>query len=332
VLSEFYIARADQQGRNMLGTGPYRVREFNPGERAVLETDSPSLPPVLNFHAIPRAEHRLEALLAGRIDAAAGLEQTDNPPAQTPDLHWLSEVNTLSVMAYLNSAAGIFAHPEARLAANLAIDRERLIAEVYAGQAVAARSIVSPWHTGFATAGLPPIPHDPDTARRLLDAIKAPRAILLRTPDHMPERAPAITACIARDLAAVGFEPVIETEHDRPLYARQIADKQMGDVALFDSSPHVTFRVMDDKISSQSRALWWQGYRDEQADSLFAKARTAADPDASTQAYGEVLARLQANPPWLYLVHPVALAARRHGTPALTLDAKGVLSPLPRNR
>jgi peptide/nickel transport system substrate-binding protein len=328
VLSEFYIARNDGAGRPLLGTGPYRVRAFSAGQ-AVLEPHRPDLP-TLTFRAIPRAEDRLEALLAGRIDAAAGLEQADHPPRQGEELHWLSAVNTLSVMAYLNSAQGVFTHPAARLAANLAVDRARLIEEVYAGQAVAASSIVSPWHTGFAQGDLAPIPHDPDRARRLLDTVVGPRDILLRTPDHMPERAPAITACIARDLAAVGFAPRIEMEHDRPLYARQIANKQMGDVALFDSSPHVTFRVMDDKISARSRALWWQGYEDEQADTLFTAARAAPETDRRARLYGRTLARLQDNPPWLYLVHPVALAARRHGTPPLFLDAKGVLSPLPR--
>ena len=328
VLSEFYIARRDGAGRAILGTGAWRVAAFTPGETATLTPIDPAQP-TLTFTAMTRAEDRLAALRAGAIDAAAGLEQADEPPTETPDLTWLHTVNTLSVMAYLNCTAGAFADPRARLAANLAIDRARLIAEVYGGRALAANTVVSPWHTGHAEAGLESLPFDPERAGALLATTDGPREIIIRTPDHMPERAPAIAARIARDLAAVGFQPRIECIADRPGYARAIAAKDMGDLAIFDSSPHVTFRVLDDNISSATQALWWQGFADAETEALFATARASQDPDRAA-AYGRVLARLNAAPPWLYLVHPVALAAQRPGTFPLTLDAKGVLSPLPR--
>lgn len=324
VLSEFYLVRHDAQHRPLIGTGPYRVLDFAAGATAVLCPLNPSLPG-LTLRAVPRAQDRLEALLLGTVDAAAGLEQADAPPRKDGSLIWHRTVNTLSVMAYLDCSKGAFADPQARLAANLALDRERLIADVYGGDALSARTVVSPWHTGFAEAALPPIPHDPMRAKDLLDKAGGPAEILIRTPDHMPERAPAIARHIADDLAAVGFAPRIAVEQDRPAYARQIAEKQMGDMALFDSSPHSTFRVLDDKISGRTRALWWQGYADSCADELIAAARYAVNDRAA--AYGAALARLHQAPPWLYLVHPVALAAQAHGTPPLTLDAKGLLLP-----
>ena len=324
VLSEFYLVRHDAHHRPVVGTGPYRVLDFSAGEATVLAPLDPSLPP-LTLHAMTKAEDRLEAVLQGRVNAAAGLEQADVPPHKDGSLIWHSAVNTLSVMAYLDCSQGAFADPLARLAANLALDRGRLIAEVYGGDAIAARTVVSPWHTGFAEAKLPPIPYDPARAKDLLDKAGGPSEILIRTPDHMPERAPAIARHIADDLAAVGFSPTIAVEHDRPAYARQIAEKQMGDMALFDSSPHSTFRVLDDKISGRTRALWWQGYADARADELIAAARHAVDDREA--AYGAALARLHQAPPWLYLVHPVALAAQAHGTPPLALDAKGLLLP-----
>jgi len=69
----------------------------------------------------------------------------------------------------------------------------------------------------------------------------------------MPERAGDITRFVVASMEAVGLKAVIEVEADRRAYARQVGlDKNIGDLALFDSSPHSTYRVLDDKISSVS--------------------------------------------------------------------------------
>jgi peptide/nickel transport system substrate-binding protein len=141
----------------------------------------------------------------------------------------------------------------------------------------------------------------------------------------MPERAPEIARFIADALDRIGFHVAIETETDRPDYARQIGRKRIGDLAIFDSSPHSTFRVLDDKISSAQRAVWWQGYHDDAAQALIAAANAAVTPAARSAAYAACLRRLHDAPPWLYLVHPIALAAARPGAPPLSLDAKGTL-------
>ena len=99
----------------------------------------------------------------------------------------------------------------------------------------------------------------------------------------------------------------------------------MGDAAIFDSSPHSTFRVLDDKISGDSRAVWWQGVTDAEADAAFATARHITDTDARAQAYGALLAHLHAAPPWAYLFHPVLRLGHVVGLTGLTLDHKGIL-------
>jgi peptide/nickel transport system substrate-binding protein len=141
----------------------------------------------------------------------------------------------------------------------------------------------------------------------------------------MPERSPEISRFVAAALERIGFRVTIETEADRPEYARQVGRKRIGDLAIFDSSPHSTFRVLDDKISSAQRAVWWQGYHDDEVQALIAAANDALAPAARAAAYGACLRRLRQNPPWLYLVHPIALAAARRGAPPLALDAKGTL-------
>ncbi len=324
IFSEFYICREDAAGRPILGTGRYRVAAFTAHQFARLEPVAGALRP-LTVHCVPGAEARYDQLKAGQVDAALNLERMHAAVDFDPRFQWGRAVNTLSVMYYLNCSAGLFAAPEARLAANHAVDRTRLIAEIFQGLGAEAATIVSPFHLGMAEP-IAPIPYDPDRARRLIDSVGGPAAIVLRTPLHMPERAPEISCFVAQSLEEIGLSVTIETETDRPEYARQVGRKAIGDMAIFDSSPHSTYRVLDDKISARNRAVWWQGYEDAETEALIRAANAAVTDDARERAYAAALRRLNANPPWLYLFHPVEIFAARPDCAGLGIDQKGVLT------
>ncbi len=320
IFCEFYICRTDGDGRPVLGTGPYRVTDFDAGVSARLSGARDIL--VL---AQPDAAERYRMLRDGEADAALNLERMHDTPDFDPALQWGKAVNTLSVMYYLNCAQGIFADPRARLAANLAVDRTQLITEIFGGLAREATTIVSPFHLGMRDPP-PAIAHDPAAARRLLDTIGGSCDITLRTPLYMPDRAPQISRFVADCLGEIGFAVTIETETDRPEYARQVGRKQIGDLAIFDSSPQSTYRVLDDKISSRNKAVWWQGFEDAETERLIGAANGAIAPDAREAAYSACLKRLNVNPPWLYLLHPVDIFAARREIPGLAIDPKGVLT------
>ncbi|MGG5819157.1 ABC transporter substrate-binding protein [Falsiroseomonas sp. HW251] len=326
VLAEFFCARAAAGGDALLGTGPYRVEAHEPRVMADLRAVDPARRPArLVLRAIPSPEARHDAVLVGEADAATNLERMARAPRGADGLIWGEAANTLSVMYYLNCRRGLFASAEARLAANLAVDVDAIVNEVFHGLGVPAATIVSPFHLGFREAGVAPIPHDPDRAKALF-AKAGGGEVVLRTPLHMPERAPAISAMVARDLERAGLSVRVETEADRPDYARQCGRGEMGDLAIFDSSPNSSFRVLDDKISATTRGQWWQGYEDPALEPLIAAARRCVDDAARARAYGRCLARLRENPPWLYLFHPVELFAARPGVAGLSLDHRGVLS------
>ncbi len=327
IFSEFYICRLDPAGSPVLGTGRYRVTEFEAGKRAVLEraggrSGTARIVAVSERHA----NARYEALKRGAVDAVLNLERVDERLVFDEDVAWGRAVNTLSVMYYLNCQQGIFRSPEARLAVNHAVDTALISDEIFHGLAVPSSTIVSPFHLGAARAELSPIGYDPAKARELLEGVDASETIRLRTPTFMPERAPEVSRFVAAALEAVGLKVEIETELDRPEYARQIGRKEMGDMAIFDSSPHSTYRILNDKISSKTKAVWWQGYDDPQTEALIETANQAVDDEARDVAYARCLTRLHRNPPWLYLVHPVDVFAARKGIGGLSIDHKGTLN------
>ncbi|MDH7800774.1 MULTISPECIES: ABC transporter substrate-binding protein [unclassified Rhizobium] len=327
IFSEFYLCRFDAAGRPILGTGRYRVMEFEPLKHAVLERvrDEPS-PLIITVLAEKSADLRYDQLKGGLVDAALNLERVEGRLAFDDAFQWGKAVNTLSVMYYLNCNEGIFRSANARLAVNHAVDTVAMAQQIFHGLAVPSSSIVSPFHLGMAKADLTPIAYDPEKAKRLLDGVETGGRIRLRTPTCMPERAPEMSRFVAEALEAVGLAVDIETEPDRPEYARQIGRKDMGDMAIFDSSPHSTYRILNDKISSETKAVWWQGYDDAETETLIKTANRAVSDAEREATYARCLTRLHRAPPWLYLVHPVDVFAARKGIGGLWIDHKGTLN------
>lgn len=327
IFSEFYICRLDDDGRPLLGTGRYHVLEYEPQQRVLLQkSKGASGPERILALAEKNADIRYEHLRSGHVDAASNLERIDGALDFSPNYQWGKAVNTLSVMYYLNCSEGIFQSPAARLAVNHAVDKQAIADDIFHGLAVPSSTVVSPFHLGCAKAKLSPIPFDPEKARRLLDGLDTSGEIELRTPTYMPERAPEISRFVAASLEAVGLKVSINTVLDRPEYARKIGRKDMGDMAIFDSSPHSTYRILNDKISSATKAVWWQGYDDSQTEALIAAANNTVEDADREQAYAYCLTRLQQNPPWLYLVHPVDVFAARKDLQGLSIDHKGTLN------
>jgi peptide/nickel transport system substrate-binding protein len=334
VLNDFWPCRINKLGQPIIGTGIYRVTEFERRDgtgKATLQLICPSQSSSHPKHVVaihePSGEKRLQLLRDGHVDAALNLERVEDLGVLdfSPSSIWGRVTSTLSAIYYLNCTNGTFASPEARLAANLAVDNAALVEEVYQGFASPAATVVSPFHLGHREAGLQPIPYDPAAAREILQHHDITAPIILRTPVYMPEHAQKISRFVASALEAVGFTVKIELETNRPEYARSIGlRKNVGDLALFDSTPNTTFRVLDDKISSANNATWWLGYHDEEFQPLFAKARTEVTGHDRARAYAACLERVQQNPPWLYVTHPHVVWASRPGV-VVDVGPSGVL-------
>ncbi len=327
IFSEFYIARPDSAGRSILGTGPYRVTTFTPRESVTLEPARAGGGPArIIAMAIPDADDRYAAVAGGSVDAALNLERASRRLDGDQRLQWGRATNTLSVMYYLNCFKGVFTSPLARRAINHAVDAQMIVDELFHGLGIPSSTIVSPFHLGHAAARVAPIPYDRDMAKALFEQAGASDDLVIRTPEHMPEKAVEISRVVQHALSAIGIRARLDIQPDRPEYAREVGRKEIGDMAIFDSSPHSTYRILNDKISSAVRAVWWQGHDDPPLEALIRSANHAVAPADREAAYGRCLARLNANPPWLYLFHPVEIFAARSGISGLTLDTKGVLN------
>ena len=95
-----------------------------------------------------------------------------------------------------------------------------------------------------------------------------PDQLILKTPLVIPERAQQVSNLIQQQLLRIGVNIIVDVEEDRPKYARDVSNNKIGHMAMFDSSPLSTYRVLQEKISSQTQGTWWQGVKDNMADQL----------------------------------------------------------------
>lgn len=200
-----------------VGTGPYRVEGYVPGERYELSANEGYVggEPVadrLLLPIIPEPSAAFLALRSGQVDAVGA----PIPPQLVEDFERDERVDVLEATPLsdaelvFNMASQPFDSTASRRAAALAIDKDRLLETVLLGRGISGSESwphpESPW-----TAGNPPMPHDPERARRLLEQAGlagAEMEILIPQQDPVVQRA---TELAAADLRAVGIEASVRS-------------------------------------------------------------------------------------------------------------------------
>ncbi len=169
------LAGRPDLGDEIVGTGPYRLAAFRPGEEIVLEAfpDHVDGPPALErivFRIVSNATTRLLEIRSGGLD----LLQNAVPPysvrflRKDPDLRVIVAPGTSYQYLGFNLEDPILSDVRVRRAIAHAIDRETLIRFALDGLARPATTLFPPEHWAHNPA-VPTYPYDPDRARRLLD-------------------------------------------------------------------------------------------------------------------------------------------------------------------
>ena len=161
--------------RSLIGSGPFSLAEFNPGERVVLKANpsywegAPHLSGVV-FKIIPDAIVRALEFRKGTVDFI----QNDLEPdmlawlQKNTDASILSEQGTIFQYIGMNLDHPILERREVRDAIGHAIDREAIIRHILKGLAIPATGLLSPQHWAYESA-VARLSYNPEEAKRLLD-------------------------------------------------------------------------------------------------------------------------------------------------------------------
>jgi len=171
------VARGREWWRRPNGTGPFKLKEWRPGEWLILERNPqyhlgpPSLERVFYrlWGGIPVRMYELGELDVAPVSLGSIERATDPAGPFYRELRVFPEFS-LSYLGF-NLARPPFDDPAVRRAFALSVDRDRVVRVFLKNTAARADGILPPGFPGH-NPGLKPIPYDPEEARRLLSTSK----------------------------------------------------------------------------------------------------------------------------------------------------------------
>jgi peptide/nickel transport system substrate-binding protein len=286
-----------------VGTGPFLLRRFSPGEAmelarnpAYFEKGMPRLDAV-ELRIIPEAASRLAALESGAVDILWNLPYDSVEKYRNSATVRIDSVPTAGWDGViLNNATRPFDDVRVRQALAATIDKDALVEKVLFGQGAPTHSPIPPSHPYYDSTLGYPAPDIP-RARRLLAEAGYPNGIdlTLQVPQEREQRVRLGLA--VRDMArAAGFRITVERV---PLssYAARISGKQPIYVDGFFARPTIDAAVYPFFHSggSWNSHLWH--YRNARVDELLDLARGTADEARRTDMFHEYQAIMEQTVP-----------------------------------
>jgi len=295
-----------------VGSGPYKIARQDDTRTILVANDAywGRAPAHQEIHwtAEPDPGKRVTALLSGQADIASGigLEGKKRIEAGGGGLTYELE-SGLCIIFMCNCQQGPCKDRRVRQALNYALDKDKIIAEVTGGAATPLNGYLTPHHFGYDPE-TPVYPYDPKRARSLLaDAgYSEGLKLIFDIPSVMPDEAPYLARMMVEQYSQVGISVEIVEHQDRPAYAEMVRDKKINDACCFDSSPRSTYRVLREKIQSTLRGPWWQGYENEQVNSLIEKAEATVSVTDRQGIYRQIYTIIRDDAPWIFLYRPTS--------------------------
>ena len=221
ILSKRYVEAVGAEGLEMhpVGTGPVRFVERVMGDRLVTQAvpdywDGAIDADRVIFKTIPELGPRVAALLRGEVDLLMGLTPDHiDRVAQGPATKVAETLeNGLYVLA-VNSKRPPLDNPLVKKALSLAIDRATIIRELWRGRGLVPNSLIPRGDHCYEEAR-PPLPYDPDLARRrLVEASYRNEEIVLEsTTGYLPNDRPMAEVVLAmwRDVGINARVEIVE--------------------------------------------------------------------------------------------------------------------------
>lgn len=249
----------------------------------------------LEWLGIAEEAERAQALLEQHVDIVSDVKVVGT------DIRQHRQPSSVATTFMFNLVSGSLHDLRIRQALNYAIDKQAIIDQLFAGQATILASPCTPTQLAY-NATLAPYDYHPELALRLLKEAKSEGLELcFDIPQVLPDEAPALAELLVEQLKHIGISLSVISHSDRPAYALMVRDKQIHDAACFDSSPHSSFRLFNEKFRSDKPGIWWLGYQHEGFNQLLDKAQTTVLLKQRQQLYQNAAQILHDDPPWLYL-------------------------------
>lgn len=300
-------------GKNAIGTGPYRITAYRPGDRAELVRNEaywgkkPHWATV-SVRMIPNDGARTASLLAGDVAFMEFVPTSDVARLRADKRVALAETDSLRLVFLWLDRSHAGAHPlitgpngevlatnplndlRVRQALSMGINRAAIVERVMEGAAIPANQFLAPGVTGHVD-DLPPIPYDVARAKQLLADAGYPKGfrIVLAGPNDRYVNDGKIIQAIGQMWARIGVETKVDGMTWTTFVAR--AGKQEFPAFLLgwgissgEASNPLRALVHSFDASSGWGAVNRGRYSNPKLDDMIAKAVTVADDKARETA------------------------------------------------
>jgi peptide/nickel transport system substrate-binding protein len=272
--------------RDPVGTGPYKLTQWNQGQNITLEARSDywgQAPAVKKATYVFRSDPAVAAAMVtkGEADLAPSISAADATDAKSD----VSYLNSETLYLRIDSAVAPITDKRVREALNLAIDRSAFIGSLLPKGTVEAAAIVPPTTLGW-NPNVKPFPFDPAKAKKLLAAAKADgvpvdtKLYLIGRSNLFPGVVEVVEA-MQQMLQDVGFNvevQMLEVAQIEQLYSKPFKEGRPPQmlVVQHDNSRGDPVFSMYFKYDSKGRQ---SGISDPKADELITKATAATGPE-----------------------------------------------------
>jgi peptide/nickel transport system substrate-binding protein len=328
-----------------IGAGPYKVVEFRPDDRVVLQGfdgyhgGAPKIRDV-TIRIIPDATTRVLELRNGSIDFVLNAVPYDMVPRFTSggEFQVIEEPGSAYQYLAFNMRDPILKDVRVRRAVAHGIDRERIVKDLLLGHGRIAESMLPAAHWAGAT-NLPTYPYDVNRAKQLLDEAgrrdpdgdgPQPRFKLVYKTSTDAE-ANQQAQMIQQMLRQIGVEVEIQSNE----FGTFLEDVQKGNFQLFSlrragvADPDFYSAIFSQEAlppEGQNRGY----YVNPELDRLLEQARATFDQGQRKQLYQQVQQTLATDLPYVSLYHRANIAIMKKGLTGFEMYPSGFLLSVPK--
>jgi len=311
IASPVALEEAGYDETEPVGTGPYMLRSWEPGNELVLERNEDFWGPAPNpdtvtFRVVPEESTRMALVERGDAHISEILQPATMGRVEASDNMNLELFDTLS-LNYIGFNTDKEPYDDARVrrAITMAINIQEMIDGIVEGAGTRAIGPISEAVVGFHP-GLDPLPYDPEMAAELLaDAgYEDGFSTTLWTNDN-PTRI-AIAEIVQNNLAPLNIDVEIEVL-EWGAYLDQTAEGLhdmfiLGWVTVTGDADYGMYALLHSSNvgAAGNRAF----YRDDEVDDYLDRGRREADPQERVELYHDVQEILIDDAPMVNLYHP----------------------------
>jgi peptide/nickel transport system substrate-binding protein len=306
----------DEFGRKPVGSGAFRLKEWERDVRVVLEANDaywkgkPKVRTVA-FRPIPEDASRIAAIQRGEVDIIDAV-----PYDRIKELQGIASVR-ISQRQGEQIYVGLdtlrvepFKKREVRQALNHAVNADALVKNLLLGYAVRLNGPFFPTTPGYDEK-LPAYAYDPERAKRMLAQAGYPGGFDVEfavSPAFQGiAKGTEVGEAIAGQLGRVGVRAKITVQDSAAIFSAYSAKKLQMYLFAWKSSPEAG-RHLETLLHSRTRGYY---YQNPEADRLIDAYFAALDPRKRREAGRELHAFLREDAPWIFLYQQMDLFAVR---------------------